>query len=108
MPDFSTLCRRQRHLAVHIPYPRLPHGIAQRAAAAVIPPRKNGKPWKEQTAETTIRNDALRSCCRLGRAISKRWTDYHRRSLVEAKMRCFKLLSERVMSHDFERQVAEL
>lgn len=82
--------------------------IAARGAAAVIPPRKNGKPWKEQTAETTIRNDALRSCCRLGRAISKRWTDYHRRSLVEAKMRCFKLLSERVMSHDFERQVAEL
>lgn len=31
-----------------------------------------------------------------------------RRSLVEAKMRCFKLLGERAMSRDFERQVAEL
>lgn len=55
-----------------------------------------------------MRNDALHSCRRLGRAIWKRWTGYHRRSLVEAKMRCFKLLGERVMSRDFDRQVAEL
>ncbi|MGL5009308.1 MAG: IS5 family transposase, partial [Paracoccaceae bacterium] len=82
--------------------------IAARGADAVIPPRKNGKPGKEQTAGATVRNHALRSCRRLGRAIWKRWTGYHRRSLVEAKMRCFKLLGERVMSHDFERQVAEL
>ena len=27
---------------------------------------------------------------------------------VEAKMRCFKLLGERVMARDFDRQVAEL
>lgn len=54
------------------------------------------------------RNEALRSCRRLGRAIWKRWTGYHRRSLVEAKMRCLKLLGERVMSRDFDRQLAEL
>ena len=82
--------------------------IAARGAAAVIPPRKNGKPWKEHTAGATARNEALRSCRRLGRAIWKRWTGYHRRSLIEAKMRCFKLLGERVMSRDFDRQVAEL
>lgn len=82
--------------------------IAARGAAAVIPPRKNGKPWKELTAGATARNDALRSCRRLGRAIWKRWTGYHRRSLAEAKMRCLKLLGERVMSRDFDRQVAEL
>ena len=29
-------------------------------------------------------------------------------SLAEAKMRCLKLLGERVMSRDFDRQVAEL
>jgi hypothetical protein len=46
--------------------------IAARGAAAVIPPRKNGKPWKEQTAGAAVRNDALRSCRRLGRAIWKR------------------------------------
>lgn len=33
---------------------------------------------------------------------------YHRRGLVETKMRCFKRLGERVMARDFERQVAEL
>ena len=82
--------------------------IAERGAAAVIPPRKNGKPWKEHTAGAVVRNDALRSCRRLGRAIWKRWTGYHRRSLAGAKMRCVKLLGERVMSRDFERQVAEL
>lgn len=82
--------------------------IAARGAAAVIPPRRNGKPWKEHTAGAVVRNDALRSCRRLGRAIWKRWTGYHRRSLVEAKRRCFKLLGERVMSRDFDRQVAEL
>lgn len=38
----------------------------------------------------------------------KRWTGYHRIGLAEAKMRCFKLLGVRVMSRDFDRQVAEL
>ena len=82
--------------------------VAERGAAAVIPPRRNGKPWKEHTAGATARNEALRSCRRFGRAIWKRWTGYHRRSLAEAKMRCLKLLGERVMSRDFNRQVAEL
>jgi hypothetical protein len=85
-----------------------PLGIAARGAAAVIPPRRNGKPWKEHTAGAVARNDALRSCRRLGRAIWKRWTGYHRRSLAEAKIRSLKLLGERVMSRDFDRQVAEL
>jgi hypothetical protein len=43
--------------------------IAARGATAVIPPRKNGKPWKEPTAGAVVRNEALRSCRRLGRAI---------------------------------------
>lgn len=82
--------------------------IAAQGAAAAIPPRKNGKPWKEHTAGAAVRNDALRSCRRLGRAIWNRWTGYHRRSLAEAKMRCLKLLGERVMSRDFDRRVAAL
>jgi len=45
---------------------------------------------------------------RLGRAIWKKWSGYHRRSLVETNMRCFKLLGERVMVRDFDRQVTEL
>ena len=82
--------------------------IAERRAAAVIPPRKNGKPWKEHTAGAQTRNEALRATRRLGRAIWRRWSGYHRRSLVEAKMRCLKRLGERVMARDFDRQVAEL
>lgn len=82
--------------------------IAARGAEAIIPTRKNGRPWKESTAGAKARNDILRATARLGQRIWKRWSDYHRRSLVEAKMRCFKLLGERVMARDFDRQVAEL
>jgi hypothetical protein len=37
-----------------------------------------------------------------------KWAGHYRRRLVETKMRCFKLLGERVMTRDFDRQVAEL
>lgn len=43
--------------------------IAARGAAAVIPPRKNGRPWKDHTAGAKARNDTLRASRRLGRAI---------------------------------------
>ena len=45
---------------------------------------------------------------RLGRSIWKKWSGYHRRSLVETKMHCFKRLGQRVMARTFERQVVEL
>ena len=82
--------------------------IADRNACAVIPSRKNARPWLENTPGARARNDTVRSTRRLGRAIWRRWSGYHRRSLVETKMRCFKLLGERVMARDFDRQVAEL
>jgi hypothetical protein len=56
--------------------------IAQRGAQAVIPPRKNGKTWKETWVGASVRNAALRACQRLGRGIWKKWSGYHRRSLV--------------------------
>lgn len=82
--------------------------IAKRGADAVIPVRKNATLWKENTEGAKARNEALRATKRLGLSIWKKWSDYHRRSLVETKMRCFKLLGERVMARDFDRQVAEL
>ena len=82
--------------------------IAQRQAAAIIPTRKNAKPWKDTLAGVLARNEILRTTRRLGRARWKRWSGYHRRSLVETKMGCFKRLGERVMARDFDRQVAEL
>ena len=82
--------------------------IAARGAAAVIPPRRNAKPWKETTAGAAARNEALRASRRLGRAIWRRWSGYHRRSRAETKMHCVKLLGQRLMARDFDRQVAEL
>ena len=38
------------------------------------------------------RNELLRTVKRLGRTIWKKWSGYHRRSLVETKMHCIKLL----------------
>ncbi len=84
------------------------HAAADRGAEAIIPVRKNGKPWKENTPGAQARNETLRAIKRLGRAIWKKWSGYHRRSLVETKMRCFKLLGERVKARIFNSQVAEL
>nr|WP_217345312.1 IS5 family transposase [Noviherbaspirillum sp. L7-7A]MBV0879568.1 IS5 family transposase [Noviherbaspirillum sp. L7-7A]MBV0880621.1 IS5 family transposase [Noviherbaspirillum sp. L7-7A]MBV0880655.1 IS5 family transposase [Noviherbaspirillum sp. L7-7A] len=82
--------------------------IARRQADAIIPIRKNAKLWKMNRIGATARNEILRATRRLGRTIWKKWSGYHRRSLVETKMRCFKLLGERIMARDFDRQVAEL
>jgi transposase len=94
--------------------------IADRGAHAVIPPRRNAKPWKTITAGALAivlgpmadngspRNEALRASKYLGRAIWRRWSGYHRRSRVETKMHCVKLLGQRLMARDFDRQVAEL
>ncbi len=84
-----------------------PRTIAERGAHAVIPPRKNAKPWKAITAGAVARNEALRTSKYLGRALWRRWSGYHRRSRAETKMHCVKLLGQRLMARDFDRQVAE-
>ena len=85
------------------------HGAsAQRGAQAIIPPRKNAKIWKDKSAGAQVRNQAVEACKPLGSRIWKKWSGYHRRSLVETKMHCFKRLGERVMAKTFERQVTEL
>ncbi len=61
--------------------------IAARQATAVIPTRRNGRPWKETTPGAQARNDILRASRRFGRAIWRNWSGYHQRSLIEAKMR---------------------
>jgi hypothetical protein len=53
------------------------------------------------------RNEVLRASKYLGRALWRRWSGYHRRSRVETKMHCIKLLGQRLMAQDFDRQVAE-
>ncbi len=82
--------------------------IADRGAQAVIPPGKNAKPWKTVTAGAVARNEALRASRDLGRALWRRWSGYHRRSRTETKMHCIKLLDQRLVARDFDRQVAEI
>ncbi|OCX59735.1 transposase [Thioclava sp. SK-1] len=54
------------------------------------------------------RNEILRATQRLGRSIWKKGTDYHARSRVEAQMNHLKLLGDRIMSRDPDRQTAEI
>ena len=84
------------------------NAIADRGAAAIIPPRRNAVPWKPTTAGARARNEALRASTYLGRSLWRRWTEYHRRSRVETKMNCVKGLGQRLMARDFDRQVAEV
>ena len=82
--------------------------ILDRDAHAVIPPRKNAKPWKDQQARSIERNELLKTVKRLGRAVWKNWSGYHRRSLVETKMHCIKLLGDKLSSRNFKSQVNEI
>ncbi|RJE78796.1 IS5 family transposase [Paracoccus sp. JM45] len=82
--------------------------IAGRGVAAIIPPRRNARPWKPESAGARARNEILRTSKHLGRALWRNWSGYHRRSRVETKMNFVKLLGQRLMSRDFDRQVAEV
>ena len=82
--------------------------IAARGARAVIPPRKNAKPWKPTSAGAIARNEAVNAPRYLGRAIWRRWSGNHRRRRVETKMHCVNLLGQSLMAQDVDRQVAEI
>ena len=82
--------------------------IADRQAYAVIPPRKNAKPWKDTKTHSLQRNELVRTVKHLGGAIWKKWCGYHRRSLVETKMHCIKLLGDKLRSRNFDSQVNEI
>ena len=82
--------------------------IADRQAYAVIPPRKNAKPWKDNKVHSRERNELLRTVKRFGRTLWKKWSGYHRRSLVETKMHCIKLLGDKLSTRNFQSQVNEM
>jgi hypothetical protein len=81
---------------------------AARNAALLVPPRRNGKPWKTPTAGAEERNETLHAVRHLGRRLWKRWSGYHRRSLAETAISRLKRLGERLAAHDPARQVAEV
>ena len=82
--------------------------------------RRNDRFWKEDRhaalaivlatmADTTSpRNDIPWATRRLGCTIWKRWSGYHVRSRVEARMRNLKSLGERIASRDPDRQTADI
>ncbi|ENU26362.1 hypothetical protein F992_02439 [Acinetobacter modestus] len=82
--------------------------ISDRHAHAVIPPRKNARPWKDKKLGSLERNELLKTVKRLGRSLWKKWSGYHRRSLVETKMHCIKLLGDKLNARKFEIQVNEI
>ena len=87
--------------------------IADRQAHAVIPPRKNAKPWKDTKISSLARNELLRTVnlakqCFSGRTLWKKWSGYHCRSLVETKMHCIKLLGDKLSARKFDSQVNEI
>jgi hypothetical protein len=81
---------------------------ASRQADLVVPPRRNGRPWKGPTTGATERNETLRAIKHLGRRLWKRWSGYHRRSLAETAMSRLERLGERLSARDPARQVAEV
>ena len=82
--------------------------IIARGGTAIIPIRKNGRPWKEDCPAARARNETLRATRHYGRAFWKRWAGYHARSRAEAKMRCLKSFGERIAARDPDRQTAEI
>jgi hypothetical protein len=82
--------------------------IAGRGGTAVIPIRKNGRPWKEDGPAAQARNENLRAAKHFGRALWKKLTGYHTRSRIEAQMLRLKAFGERIASRDPDRQAAEI
>lgn len=81
--------------------------ILERDAVPIIPIRKNGRLWKEDTPAAIARNETLRAIRYYGWAIWKPWTGYHPRSRIEAKMRCLNSCGERIAAKDPDRQTAK-
>jgi len=77
-------------------FPPVTQASPSQGFVAQIAPRKNASHWKKSSSGSAQRNEAIRACKRLGRSIWKKWSGYHRHSLVETKMHCFKRLGERM------------
>ena len=82
--------------------------ILEHGAEPIIPIRRNGRAWNPDCLAAISRNDILKATRRLGRSIWKKWVGYHTRSRVEAQMNRLKLLGDRIMSRDPDRQTAEI
>ncbi len=82
--------------------------ITERQATPIIPVRKNGRAWKEDGPAARAGNETLRATRHYRRAFGKRWTGYHARSRIEARMRCLTAFGERISASHPHRQTAEI
>ena len=82
--------------------------VCSRGAAVIVPPRRNGKPWKDRAESAQARNATLAAARHLRWRLWKKWSGYLRRSLVETTMGRFKQLGERLATRQPEQQVAEV
>jgi hypothetical protein len=73
----------------------------------VIPARKNAQHWKATLVGGERSQRGAQEMSPAGLEHLEEM-EYHRTSLVETKLDCFKSLGERVMARMFERQVVEL
>lgn len=113
--DSSKVCRGLEIRAVEVTSsnvgdaPMLPDLLAQIPAEEEIATVTADGAYDTRACHDAIatRDEILRASKHLGRALWRNWSGYHRRSRVETKMNCVKLLGQRLMSRDFDRQVAE-
>jgi hypothetical protein len=82
--------------------------IIDRQATAIVPIRKNGRPWKEDCPAAIAGYETLSATRHHGRAFRKRWTGYRVRRRIEAKMRCLKAFGERIAVRHPDSQTAEI
>ena len=65
--------------------------MARRGADAIMPPPE---PWRKDSPGAGACYEAPRANKRFGRTLWRKWSGYHRRSRVETKMNCMKLLDQ--------------
>lgn len=82
--------------------------ILDRQATPIIPIRRNGRPSKEDCPAAIARTETLRATRHHGRAFWKRWTGYHSRSRIEARMRDMNAFGGRITARHPESQTAEI
>ena len=83
-PDYSTACRRHKTLNVRIPYRPVAQGLHLLVDSTGLKTKGEGEGKRKQHGAE------------------------YRRSRVETKIRCVKLMGERVLAWDFARRVPAL
>jgi len=82
--------------------------IIDQQATQFIPFCKNEWTWKQDCQAAIALSEALRTTRHYGRAFLKRWTGYHARNRIEAKMRCLKAIEARIAARHPNSQTAEI